>query len=102
MTETTTTPGPLEWKHEHTDPLSPSSDFVPVHSAVIGGVLCRWWGEDEPEGVKTLNQIPTYDRLLTDCEAALLAIQNDRTSMAWQLAIVTSTLAAIDAMKAGA
>lgn len=28
-----------------------------VHSVVIGGILCRWWGDTEPEGVSLLNNI---------------------------------------------
>jgi hypothetical protein len=27
---------------------------VVVHSLVIGGVLCRWWGEEEPVGASLL------------------------------------------------
>lgn len=30
---------------------------VPCYSLVIGGVLCRWWGKEEPEGAKALEHL---------------------------------------------
>lgn len=41
-----------EWEHKGEED---STDMV-VHSMVVGGVLCRWWGDKEPEGVETLKQ----------------------------------------------
>lgn len=28
---------------------------VPCHSRLVGGVLCRWWGSEEPEGVQSID-----------------------------------------------
>lgn len=30
------------------------------HSLVIGGVLCRWWGEEEPPGHKLLEALAAF------------------------------------------
>jgi hypothetical protein len=36
----------------------PESNSMSVHSLVIGEVLCRWWGDKEPEGAAALANIP--------------------------------------------
>lgn len=35
---------------------------VPCHSRVIGGVLCRWWGDTPPPGVARLDTLETPER----------------------------------------
>lgn len=46
---------------------------VGENSKMIGGVLCRWWGTEEPEGVKTLNNftIAALQQELFDASTAL-------------------------------
>ena len=29
---------------------------VPCHTRVIGGILCRWWGDNPPSGVAMLDE----------------------------------------------
>lgn len=41
-------------------------DQVTCHSLVIGGVLCRWWGEVEPEGARLLSAAPELLEALKD------------------------------------
>ena len=60
-----------------------------VHSMVIGGVLCRWWGDTEPEGVSLLNNLRPAPIEITeeaiaisrdDIRAAIEAMTETRTA----------------------
>lgn len=45
---------------------------VPCWSTVIGGVLCRWWGTEEPPGHKELADLSGLRSRLAACEVALV------------------------------
>lgn len=60
---------PLEWEAE----IIPG--HTAVHSLVVDGVLCRWWGEEPPKGVETLNAALTA--ALTNTDLPLRA-ENER------------------------
>ena len=34
-----------------------AEDKVPCHKLVVDGVLCQWWGVEEPEGAKLLTRL---------------------------------------------
>ena len=39
-----------EWDHTH------NPGEVACHSRMVGGVLCRWWGNETPPGVALINE----------------------------------------------
>jgi len=48
------------WQHTHND------NEVPCHSRVIGGVLCRWWGDVEPAGVHLIDRAAIETKAATE------------------------------------
>lgn len=44
-----------DWKSER------GHGAIACHTRVIGGVLCRWWGEEEPRGVRILDRAEYHD-----------------------------------------
>jgi hypothetical protein len=47
-----------------------SENGAKCHSIVIGGILCRWWGDEEPPGVSLLNAAASATQACPKCGAS--------------------------------